>query len=45
MKNIKIRIIIYALLAATAITLLAVYSQPIAKAVAPITEFTVKLFL
>ncbi len=45
MKNIKLRIIIYALLIATVAVLLAIYSRPIAKAVAPISEFTVKLFL
>ncbi len=45
MKKSKLIFIIYFLIIAAAVTLFAVYSHPITKAVAPIVEFTVKLFL
>ena len=45
MNNIKLRMFIYIFIAANAVILLAVYSRPIARAIAPIAEIAVNLFL
>ncbi len=45
MKNTKVKLILFIIISVAVVTLLLVYSKPIAKFIAPIAEFTVRLLL